>query len=86
MWQNQSAVLGSTENLLAKLFLLCFFSKSNYVIFPVISVLHTYAWLPDGTFSYQKSQFGDISEGLRMVNVGMFYGPLVQFTAVWCIL
>jgi hypothetical protein len=39
--------------------------------------------VPDGLFSYQKSQFGYILEGLGMENVGIFYGPLVHFTAIW---
>jgi hypothetical protein len=29
--------------------------------------------LPDGIFSYQKSQFGKILEGLGIENVGIFY-------------
>jgi hypothetical protein len=38
-------------------------------------------------FSYQKSQFGYILEGLGMVNVGIFNcGHLVYFIAVWYIL
>jgi hypothetical protein len=36
--------------------------------------------LPDGIFSYQKSEFGDIGKGLEMENVGMFYGYLEYFT------
>jgi hypothetical protein len=35
--------------------------------------------LPDGFFSNQKSQFGYISEGLAMEDVGKFYGKLVNF-------
>jgi hypothetical protein len=31
------------------------------------------AEFPDGSFSYQKSQFGYILEGLGMKNVGIFY-------------
>jgi hypothetical protein len=55
--------------------------------------------LPDGLFSYQKSQFGFILEGLRMGNVclfynhlnilrplGVFYCCLVQFVVIWYIL
>jgi hypothetical protein len=40
------------------------------------------AGLPDGTFSYQKSQFGQILEGLGMVNVGIVYGLLEYFTVI----
>jgi hypothetical protein len=36
----------------------------------------TRAGLPDGLLSYQKSQFGDILEGLREVDVGIFYDHL----------
>jgi hypothetical protein len=32
--------------------------------------------LPDGLFSNQKSQFGQILDGLRMKNAGMFYGHM----------
>jgi hypothetical protein len=35
--------------------------------------------LPDGIFSDKKSQFGKILEGLRMENVGIFYGHLEYF-------
>jgi cyanate permease len=42
--------------------------------------------LPDGLFSYQKSQFGYILEGLGKENVGIFYDLLEYFTAIWCIL
>jgi hypothetical protein len=41
--------------------------------------------LPDGVFSYQKSQFGDIFEGLGIKN-GIFYGNWVHFIALWYIL
>jgi hypothetical protein len=49
------------------------------------------AWLPDGIFSNQKSQFGLILEGIGMVNVGILYdhmeyilySPLVYFMAIW---
>jgi hypothetical protein len=42
--------------------------------------------LPDGIFSYQKSQFGYILEGHAMEDVGIFYGHLVHLTAIWNIL
>jgi hypothetical protein len=38
--------------------------------------------LPDGIFSDQKSQFGQILDGLAMKDVGIFYGYLVYFTAI----
>jgi hypothetical protein len=40
------------------------------------------AGLPDGIFSNQK--FWCFLEGLDMEDVGIFYGPLVYFTAIWC--
>jgi hypothetical protein len=42
--------------------------------------------LPDGLFTNQKSKFGQILDGLRMENAGIFYGHLVYFTAIWYIL
>jgi hypothetical protein len=42
--------------------------------------------VPDGIFSNQKSQFGQILEGLAMEDVDIFYGHLVYFTAIWYIL
>jgi hypothetical protein len=44
------------------------------------------AWLPDGLFSNQKSQFLYILEGLAMEYVGIFYGHLVTFSAIWSII
>jgi hypothetical protein len=47
------------------------------------------AGLPDGTVSYQKSQFWYKSEGLGMENVGFlwtfkkFYGYMVYFKYIW---
>jgi hypothetical protein len=41
--------------------------------------------LPDGIFAYQKSKFGCILEGLGMENVGIFYGYLISFVDIWCI-
>jgi hypothetical protein len=54
---------------------------------PVVSA----AGLPDGSFSNQKSQFGQILEGLTIENDGLFYGHLeymycghlVYFMAMW---
>jgi hypothetical protein len=40
-------------------------------------------WLPDGLFSYKKSPFGYILEGLGMENVGIFYYHLEYYTAMW---
>jgi hypothetical protein len=42
--------------------------------------------LPNGLFSYQKYQFGEILFGFGMENVGIFYAHLVNFTAIWYIL
>jgi hypothetical protein len=42
--------------------------------------------LPDGLVSNQKSQFGKIFQALRMENVGIFYGHLEHFKAIWNIL
>jgi hypothetical protein len=42
--------------------------------------------LPDGLFSYQKSKFGYIYEGLGMENNGIFYDHFVYITAIWYIL
>jgi hypothetical protein len=38
--------------------------------------------LPDGVFSNQKSQSGQLLEGLTMENVGIFYGHMEYFTAM----
>jgi hypothetical protein len=42
--------------------------------------------LPDGLFSYQKSKFGQIFEGLRWENVALIYGRLEYFTNIWDVL
>jgi hypothetical protein len=34
-------------------------------------------------FSNQKSQFGNIFQGLRLENVDIFYGHLEYFTEIW---
>jgi hypothetical protein len=47
---------------------------------------HAVPGLPDGKFSNQKSQFGQISLCLAKKEVGIFYGHLVYFTAIWNIL
>jgi hypothetical protein len=39
--------------------------------------------LPDGRFSNQKSKFGSFLEGPTVEDVGIFYGHLVYFTAIW---
>jgi hypothetical protein len=44
------------------------------------------AGLPDGVFSNQKSRFGPVWECLAMEEVGILYGYLVYFTAIWSIL
>jgi hypothetical protein len=44
-------------------------------------------WMPDGVyFQTKKSQLGQIFEGLVMDDVGLFYGVLVYFMAMWYIL
>jgi hypothetical protein len=44
------------------------------------------AGLPDGLFSNQKSQFGEILEGLRLEKVYIFFGHLEYFMEIWDIL
>jgi hypothetical protein len=44
------------------------------------------AGMPDGLFPYQKSQFGYISEGLRLEFLDVRYGHLEYFTDIWDIL
>jgi hypothetical protein len=44
------------------------------------------AGLPDGIFSDQKFQFGKILVCPEMEDGGLFYRPLVYFTALWSIL
>jgi hypothetical protein len=39
--------------------------------------------LPNGLFSNQKSNFLQISVGLAMEDVGIFYGDSVYFMAIW---
>jgi hypothetical protein len=39
--------------------------------------------LPDGLFSNQKFQFGEILECLGMENVGIFYDHLEYFPSIW---
>jgi hypothetical protein len=39
--------------------------------------------LPDGLFSNQKSQFGQIFESLILENVDIFYVHLEYFTDIW---
>jgi hypothetical protein len=41
--------------------------------------------LPDGLFSYQKSQVWYILGGLGMENIGILYGHLEYFTSIWYI-
>jgi hypothetical protein len=47
----------------------------NYKHFKTQKILLS-SGLPDGIFSYQKSQFRYILEGLGMKNIGKFYGQL----------
>jgi hypothetical protein len=44
------------------------------------------AWLPDGCFSNEKSQFGSILEGHAEEEIAVFYGHLVYFIAIRYIL
>jgi hypothetical protein len=46
----------------------------------------SWAGLPDGLFSSQKSQFGKIFQGLRFENVDIFYGHFEYFMDIWDIL
>jgi hypothetical protein len=39
--------------------------------------------LPDGIFSNQKSKFRYNLQCLAMEDVGIFYGHLIYFTAIW---
>jgi hypothetical protein len=39
--------------------------------------------LPDGSFSNQKSQFGEILEGPRLENAEIFYDHLEYFNDIW---
>jgi hypothetical protein len=41
--------------------------------------------LPDGIFANHISQFWYILEGVRMENVGLFYGNVVPFMTNWYI-
>jgi hypothetical protein len=41
--------------------------------------------LPDDIFSNKKSHFGQTLEGLEMESMGIFYGHLVYFMAIWSI-
>jgi hypothetical protein len=50
------------------------------------SLSHHRAGLPDGLFSNQKSQFGEILEGLAIGNLGLFYDRLVYLKAIGNIL
>jgi hypothetical protein len=44
------------------------------------------AGLPDGLFSNQKSQIGQIFEDFGLETADIFYGHLEYFTAIWDIL
>jgi hypothetical protein len=56
--------------------------RANKPRFPAVLT----SGLPDGSFSNQKSQFGQILEGLRWENVAIFYGYLEYFTNICDIL
>jgi hypothetical protein len=55
-------------------------------MFPMRMDVWMESGLPDGIFSKQKSLFGKILEGLAMKDVGILYGHMVYFTAIWSIL
>jgi hypothetical protein len=58
--------------------------QSNFSLSGFFShLVHMYAGLPDGVFSYQKYQLGDILEGLGMENSGIFYEHLQYLMAIW---
>jgi hypothetical protein len=46
-------------------------------------LVHFRLGLPDGIFSNQKFQFGQILESLAMEDVGIIYGHLVHVVAIW---
>jgi hypothetical protein len=48
--------------------------------------LLVYIGLPDGMFSDQNSYLGKFMEVFAIKGVGIFYGHLVYFTAIWSIL
>jgi hypothetical protein len=49
---------------------------------PVRNDLASSPGLPDGLFSYQKSLFGYVLEGLGMENIGIFNDHFEYFTAI----
>jgi hypothetical protein len=57
----------------------CHFESFLRSVDPMLDLLFFPPGLPDGIFSYQKSQFGLILEAL----VGIFYSHMVYFTAIW---
>jgi hypothetical protein len=54
--------------------------------FPPTPLTPATSGLPDGLFSNQKSQFGEILEGLILENTYIFYGHLEYFMEIWDIL
>jgi hypothetical protein len=67
-------------------YICCFFQQLSFLpespncSCEVITDFHP--GLPDATFSDQKSQFGQIFEGLALEEVGIFYGHLVYSVAI----
>jgi hypothetical protein len=59
------------------------FILSNLALFTFVFENEYLLGLPDGSFSNQKSQFGNILEGLRLKNVHLFYGHLEYFIEIW---
>jgi hypothetical protein len=41
------------------------------------------SWVAGCIFSNQKSQVGSILKDLGMEDVGVFYGSLIYFVAIW---
>jgi hypothetical protein len=76
-----------------------FVTRQKHTQFLLYNSFYAPAGLPDGIFSYQKSQFGYIFAGLAMLKVwlhfvailnilrqlGKFYGQVAYFVIVWYI-
>jgi hypothetical protein len=59
-------------------------SRGGDLITTPLSIFVSVPGLPDRIFSDQKFQFVYILECFGMENVGIFYGNLEYFTAIWC--
>jgi hypothetical protein len=51
-----------------------------------MAILRPLSGFPDGIFGNQKLLFGWIFESLAMEDVGLYYGHLVYFSAIWHVL